>query len=156
MAEFESPLTKDKEVIASKKAKQLAAETPKEDFSKEELLNILDTIMFEGEYTETVTVKGKLKVIFKTRTAEETMEVSRLIDGKSYNLMSTVQEERAMYNLAFSLINYNGMDLSKVKALPDRFSYISKLSIFVVSALADALANFDKKVDKACREFENF
>lgn len=158
MPDFETP-TKEA-VVAPVKEKRVKAppveEKPKEEYSKEELSGILDTIMFEGEYSETVTVKGKLKVIFRTRTAEETTEVSRIIDGKMYNLMTTIQEERALYNLAFSLTNYNGMDLSKVKPLPDRFKYVSKLPIFVVSALADALAKFDKKVDTACREFENF
>ena len=79
-----------------------------------------------------------------------------MIDAKTYNLITTVQEERAMYNLAFSLLNYNGMDLSKQRPIPERFKYISKLPIFIVSSLADSLAKFDKKIDAACREIENF
>lgn len=131
-------------------------EKEKPEYSKEELMVILDTIIFEGEYSEKISIRSKLNVTFRTRTAEETLEVSKNLDNKQYNLATTYQEERTMYNLAYSLTNYNGADLLKAKPVPERLNYISKLPIFVVSALADALARFDKKVDTACREIENF
>lgn len=155
MADFESPTSQSVIKAAPVKAKEVVKQD-KSEFTKEELLQILDTIVFEGEYSESITVKGKLKVVFRTRTAEETTAISRLLDAKSYNLATTYQEERALHNLAYSLVNYNGMDLIKMDATTERFKYVSKLPIFVVSSLADALAKFDKKVDTACREFENF
>lgn len=139
------------------KAQQEAAlDKQKPEFSKEELMVILDTIIFEGEYSEKINIRNKLNVTFRTRTAEETLEVSKNLDNKQYNLATTYQEERTMYNLAYSLTNYNGTDLLKAKPIPERLNYIAKLPIFIVSALADGLARFDKKVDTACREIENF
>jgi hypothetical protein len=125
-------------------------------WSKEVLMKVFDELMFEGEYREDVTIRGKLKVRFRTRTAEETVQISKLLDQSQFNLILTVQEHRAIYNLRASLESYNGQDLSSM-ALEEKLKFINKLNIQIVSALSDALAEFDGKVEAACREAnENF
>jgi hypothetical protein len=150
-----------KEAVLKVEDKQeVTPEAPQKDekgakskWSKEDLLKVFDDLMFAGEYSEEVLIKGRLKVTFRTRTAEEQVDISKFLDQSQFNLILTVQEHRALYNLRASLINYNGRDLSHVDA-EEKMKFINKLNIQVVSAVSDALAQFDAKVEAACREAE--
>lgn len=135
----------------------IAAQQPKlKEYSKEELLSVFDTLIFQGEYTEEQTLRGKLKVMFRSRSADETMDISKSLDSMDFKLLSTMQEQRAFLNLTKSLTHYQGKDLEKLK-VEDKLSFIKKLPTSILGALADALAEFDRKVDLACREAdENF
>lgn len=128
-------------------------ETAKPEFDKDELLTIFDEILFSGEYREDVLIKGKLKVTFKSRTASDTSEITKEIDKSSFNLMAALQEQRAFLNLAFSIVSYNGKDLSAAK-IEDRKIFVGKLPAVVVGALSEALVKFDRKTDAACAEGE--
>lgn len=130
-----------------------ATEVKDSKYSKEELIAIFDNIMFEGSYSEVITIKGKLKVEFKSRSAKDTSEISKELDAKSFNLISTIQEQRALLSLAYSIITYNGRDLSSMK-IEDRKEFVGSLPTAVVAALSEALVTFDMKVDEACREGE--
>lgn len=125
---------------------------PKE-YDKEVLNAIFDALIFEGEYKEEVTVRGKLKVVFRTRSAEETMNITRQLDAADYKLLPTVQEQRAYLNISKSLLMYQGKDLSGVSDEEKR-NYIKKLPTPILSSIADALAEFDRKVDMASRDAE--
>lgn len=125
----------------------------KSRWTKEELYAVFDTLLFQGEYTETTTIKGRLPITLRSRSAEETMKISREIDNTPYNLVSTVQEHKAMLNLSYSLVNYSGKELGSL-GQEATYKFISKLPIFVVSVLIDTLSNFDSKVDAACKEGE--
>lgn len=124
------------------------------EFDKDELLRIFDDIIFSGEYTEEVTIKGKLKLVFKARTAEDTTTISREVDGKNFTLITTLQEYRALLNLAHSLVGYAGKDLTSV-SIEDRKKIINKLPAVMVAALSSELSKFDLKIDMACREGES-
>lgn len=142
--------------MANKETKDVQVEVKEEqkpEFSQEELMQIFDDIIFSGEYSEEVTIKGKLKVTFKSRTAEETSAITKEIDSGTYNLVTSVQEKRALLNLNYSVSAYNGKDLSKV-TIEDRAKFIGKLPAVVVAALSEALVKFDRKIDMACREGE--
>lgn len=123
-------------------------------FDKDELLRIFDDIIFSGEYTEEVTIRGKLKVVFKARTAEDTTTISREIDGKNFTLITTLQEHRALLNLAHSLVGYAGKDLTNVP-VDERKKILNKLPAVMVAALSSELSKFDLKIDMACREGES-
>lgn len=128
-----------------------AIEKPKYD--KDELLAIFDEIIFQGEYLEDVTIRGKLKVQFRTRTAEEIEQISKVIDATSFNLISTMNESRMVLNLQYALTYYQGRDLSSLK-VEDRAKFIKKLPGPVIAVLIDALFKFDDKVAEACKEVE--
>jgi hypothetical protein len=130
-------------------------EVKKSKYDKEELLGIFDSIMFEGEHRETVTIKGKLKVGFKTRSAASTAEISKDIDNKQFNLMSTMHEYRALLSIAHSITGYNDKDLSNT-SLETRIAFLEKLPTVVVSALSNALVDFDMKTEAALAEQESF
>lgn len=144
----------NKEEVSASKVEANKPEENKPKFSKEELLAIFDEMIFSGSYEEEVSLRGgKLKVTFRSRTAEETTSISKDIDGTSFNLISTLQERRALLNLAYSLVKYAGKDLSGMSA-EDRVKYVGKLPTPVVGALSVALSNFDQKIDAACVEGE--
>lgn len=129
------------------------AEANKPKFKKEELLAIFDEIIFSGEYIEEVAIKGKLKVKFRSRSAEDTLSISQDIDSKNFTLMTTLSEYRALQNLGYSLVSYAGNDLSKME-VKERVKFVSKLLSPVVAALSQALVDFDEKVNAACMEGE--
>ncbi len=139
----------DKEQTVEKEENKTS--TPQ--FDKDELLAIFDKIIFEGEYSEQVRIKGKLPVTFKTRSAGDTLAISKTIDAIQANLIVTINEQRAILNLGYSMIEYSGKDLSK-SSVEDRLVFVKKLPVPVIAALSDALAKFDLKVDTACREGE--
>lgn len=125
--------------------------TPK--FDKDELIAIFDRIIFEGEYSEQVKIKGKLSTTFRTRSAGETLEISKTIDSIQANLVVTINEQRAVLNLAYSLVEYSGKDLKKA-SVDEKLTFVKKLPVPIIAALSDALAQFDYKVDTACKEGE--
>lgn len=130
-----------------------AAKPKLPEFDKDELLRVFDEIIFEGEYSEEVSIKGKLKVVFRARSVEDTTSITREIDGKNFALITTLQEQRALLNLAYSLVSYSGKDLGKME-IEERKKFINKLPAAVVAALSQELSKFDLKVDMACREGE--
>jgi hypothetical protein len=147
----------DKET-KSEEAKQEAQTAPAfkmKEYKPEDLAKVLDELIFSGEYTEEVTIKNKLKVSFRTRTAEETMHVSRMLDSQDFKLLTTMQEQRAYNNLLRSLTSYQGKDLSKME-MEEKGKFIRRLPTSIIAVLSDSLAEFDRKVDLAAREEANF
>jgi hypothetical protein len=122
-------------------------------YTKEELLAIFDSILFEGEYREEFKIKGKLAVTFRTRTADETSFITNEVDTKSFNLVSSLQEYRALLNIASSLVIYNTKDLSSL-SLDERRAFVGKLPSVVAAAISNSLVEFDQKTDAALREGE--
>lgn len=125
----------------------------KPKYDPKELLAIFDTILFEGKYSEEVSIRGKLKVQFKSRSVGEVSEISGQLDTKSYNLISTLQEQRAILNLAYSLEAYNNKPLSALSK-EEKVKFINSLPASVVATLSEKLLDFDQKVDAACKEGE--
>jgi hypothetical protein len=160
MPEFELPPTETtipdtkKGKVASKaETKEEIPEEKKSLFKEEDLLKIFDEIIFAGEYSEDVVIKGKLRVKYKTRTAQETEEITSKLDSTTANLVSTFQEKRLLLNLHYSLISYQGKDLSGMK-VEDRAKVINQMPTPIVASLINALQRFDTKVYEACKEGE--
>lgn len=126
---------------------------PETKYDQETLMRIFDEIIFSGEYSEDVTIKNRLKVRFRTRTAEEIEDISRIVDAAQANWQSTVNEKRSLLNLQYALTSFQGTDLRSLKT-EDRSKYIRKLPGPVIGALLVALGRFDEKVFIACQEGE--
>lgn len=122
-------------------------------YDKTDLLKIFDELVFSGEYTEEVKIKGKLVVTFRTRSTRDAMEIARDIDKNSYNLISTLQQERAFQALVYSLAKYQARDLT-VMNKEDRIKFINGLPLNIVDTISDALSRFDDKINQACKEGE--
>lgn len=164
MSDFELPPTEKRE--KNNKAAQLdkamenvtiekddEKKTDEPQFTPEELNAIFDQMLFTGEYSETVTIRGKLKVEFKTRTAQETEEITKKIDATPANLIATLNEKRSLLTLIKSLNFYHGTDLSKMKD-EQKQSFITKLPTPIIGSLFIALQKFDEKIFAACRDAE--
>lgn len=122
-------------------------------YDEAELAKIFDEILFTGEYVEEVVIRGKLRVSFKTRNAEELAAISRVIDGTSYTLVQTMAESRMVLNLQYALQSYQGKDLSGLK-VEERALFVRKLAGPLIGVLVEALIKFDEKVAAACKDLE--
>ena len=148
------PASLEKETVQTPVDEDTAAtEKDSDKYSKEELLGIFDEIIFSGEYTESVTIKNRLKVSFRTRTTGEIEDITTLVDGTQANLVATLNEKRTILNLQYALTSYQGKDLKTLK-VEDRAKFIKGLPAPVIGALIGALVKFDDKVFEACREGE--
>ena len=125
----------------------------KPKYSQEELAALFDEIIFNGEYSEDVTIRDRLKVRFRTRSAGEIDEIERIVDSTQATLIATLQQKRQVLNLQYSLISYQGKDLSTL-TVADRAKFLSKIPGPVVGSLMMALSRFDEKVFLACRDAE--
>jgi hypothetical protein len=125
-------------------------ENPNEPkYPDEELLRVFDEIIFSGEYLETFDIKGRIKVTFKTRTAEDINKIQKIIDSSNMNLISSVETLRSFLNLQYSLVEYHKHDLSTLK-YEEKSKFIENLAGPIVGMLLTMLAKFDHKVAKAC------
>lgn len=130
-------------------------ETQKPKYTKDELLIIFDEILFSGEYREEVTIKEKFKVSFTTRSAADTAKITSELDSKKFNLLSSMQEYKALLCICYSMVGYNGKDLSGMP-FDNKKAFIEKLPTVVVAAISNALVEFDMKTEAAMGEMDSF
>jgi transcriptional regulator of NAD metabolism len=142
-----------KDVATSESGDTENDQPEKPQFTEAELAKIFDEIIFSGEYSEQVTIKGKLHVTLKTRTAEESEEITRKLDSTGANLISTLNEKRALLNVYYALTGYQGKDMSTSKR-EDREKFINRLPSPIIGAIVNALSKFDRKVYAACKDGE--
>lgn len=158
--DFEMPTKEKKSKVAAMTEQatapvvEKAEEKEKSKYDSEELLRIFDDMLFAGSYSETIDIRGKLKVTFITRTAEQMDAITQKIDGTTAVLMATLVEKRNLLNLYYALIAYQGKDLSGLK-YEEKVSFINKLPAPVVGMLMVALFNFDSKINEATKEAES-
>lgn len=149
---FDEPeLAKPKEKEADKPA-ELALKAESEEApagpteaEKMEMLNIFDTLLFEGRYEEVVQIGKKYRAVFATRSAADDMTISNRLDSKKFETLLAYQNQSSLLTLAYSLIEWNGEDFREFKP-KDRYDVISALPSQAVVVLSDALGKFDAKV----------
>lgn len=126
---------------------------PEPKYPEEELLRVFDEIIFSGEYREDYWIRNKVKVAFKTRTAEEVNSIQAKIDSAQYNLISSVETAKSLFNLQYSLAFYKDKELSLMKP-EERLKFVEQLPGPVVGMLIELLSRFDEKVALALKEGE--
>lgn len=126
----------------------LESKEPK--YNEEELLRIFDEIIFSDEYVESISLRGRVPVAFRTRTAEEVNQIQKIIDTSGFNLISSVESLRSILNLQYSLIQYKDKDLKLMK-IEERAKFIEKLPGPVVGMLITEMSKFDHKIAAACK-----
>lgn len=147
-----------------KKEEQKEPEKPK--YNSLELLQIFDTIMFEGEYSEKIQLNPKFHIVLRSRTMKESLEVTRRIDKANFGTPQAVMQHIAAMNLAYSLININGKDYKEMPPLREantpkttkvRLDVIQDLPGAMVGRLTEVLYKFDEKISAAMEEgIKNF
>ena len=124
------------------------APLPKEELTEEqkaEYLSIVDTIMFEGSYSEVKKFGNKYTATFRSRSAGEDNEITKRLDGMTFNTMISYQNQSSLLTLAYCLIDFNGTDLRDMN-MKERYAYVSKLPSQVVVLLAGLMSEFDEKI----------
>lgn len=129
------------------------AKDEKPKYNPDELASIFDEIVFSGEYSEQVAIRGKLRVVFRTRTAEELKEINRIVDGTQAVFATTLDGVRSLLQLQYALVMYQDKDLRSLKA-EEKSKFLGRIPGPVVGALLNALAKFDEKIFAACQEGE--
>lgn len=162
MSDFELPPKKQPKTAvkqATLPTAEIPAEAPgnadedKSEYNQEELLQIFDNIIFSGEYQETVTIKDRLRIVFRTRTVEEINDIQMYLDGSNLKLIATVDNVRSLMMLSASLVSFQGKDLSGMKP-EEKSKFIGKLAGPIISVLFKELEKFDAKVMAAVQEGE--
>ena len=152
--EAEDPgLETESETNASDSSEK-AGEKPKPKYSQEELLAVFDEIIFSQEYTETYTIRNRLRVTFKTRTAEQVNAIQQEVDKSTANLITTMEQFRAMCNLRDAIVTYNDIEIGVMKS-QDRMNFVRALPAAIVSTLITLHNRFEEKVALACEEGES-
>jgi hypothetical protein len=128
------------------------AEEPKEkeytQEQKDEMLAIVDAVMFEGEYSETFPVGKRYKVTFKSRSAGEDNEISQKLDGRVFNTILSYQNQSALLTMAYSLMDLNGTDYREL-SVQERYKVVSALPSPLMIVLSELMGKFDQKVLEA-------
>lgn len=137
---------------------EVESETPSENkvnqidtghkYSDSELEAVYDALMFEGNYTEEVSVGKRIKAVFRTRNGKDARESMLFIDKMGLNMGITVESLRGLYNLAQSTISINGSDISG-ETLDKKIERIEVLPTAIISRLMYELSKFDIKVQQA-------
>lgn len=132
----------------------VATEKAQPKYSEEELAAIFDEIIFSGEYIEEVTIRDKLRIGFRTRTADEIRQITQVVDGTQAVYANTVESIRSLLQLQYALVSYQGKSLVGVKP-EEKAKFIGQIPGPVVALLLQALSKFDEKVFAACQEGES-
>ena len=148
---FKPETTEEKETPEATAEATPSEKEPK--YSEEELASIFDEIIFSGEYIEEVLIRGKLRVSFRTRTAEEIRRITQVVDSTQAVYANTVESIRSLLHLQYALTSYQGKDLTSLKS-EDKAKFIGQIPGPVVAMLLEALSKFDEKVFVACQEGE--
>ena len=143
--------SKPKEKEADKPAelalKEDATEAPEgpTEAEKMEMLDIFDTLLFEGKYEERVQIGKKYHAVSQTRSAAEDLTISSRLDAMKFETLLAYQNQSSLLTLAYSLAEWNGEDYRELK-VKDRYQVVSALPSQTVVVLSDALGKFDAKV----------
>ena len=128
------------------------AEAPKEkeytQEQKDEMLAIVDAIMFEGEYSEVIPFGKRYKVTFKSRTAGEDNEISQRLDGRVFNTIISYQNQSSLLTMAYSLVDLNGVNYRDM-SIKERYAKVAELPSPLVIVLSELMSKFDQKVLEA-------
>lgn len=115
---------------------------------KDEMLAIVDAIMFEGEYSEVIPFGKRYKVTFKSRTAGEDNEISQRLDGRVFNTIISYQNQSSLLTMAYSLVDLNGVNYRDM-SIKERYQKVAELPSPLVIVLSELMSKFDQKVLEA-------
>ncbi len=126
--------------------------TANKDSNKKEI-EIFDSILFSGFYSEDFQIKGKLPYTLRSRTVEEVMDINQEVENGEFKTQSAALDAQLFAHLSYALSSYNGEQLSKLTP-EKRRDFLKKLPAPIMRVLTTQMAKFDKEVSDACTENE--
>jgi len=138
------------------------------EITEDEAARIVDDLMTNGYYEEEIPITRRVSLRLRTREQRDVIRVQLAMQVQRPLFTDTMNELVSRYNLAASLVAYNGKEYyfpgptdspERVDQLfDDRLKVVEKLASAVFSRLTVSLARFDRKVLAVMREgvAENF
>jgi len=117
----------------------------KHNISIDRAKEIVDAILFKGEYQETYQLTQKHTVTFKSRMFSDQERALRALESLSPQYPASMAAIVSKNNLAASIVRFAGRDFTKL-AFKDKAEYIEKLPEPLVRLLAIKLGKFDQMI----------
>ena len=131
-------------------------EADKPRYSKEELLRIFDTMLFEGEYREVIKIGKNYSVKLRSRSVGESNDITRKVDALDLKTFLAVQNFTNVITLAYALCEINSKNMMDM-SFSERYAKVKELPEGLIIILSGKLFEFDQKVLEAMKAGqENF
>lgn len=117
----------------------------KHNISVDKAREIVDAILFKGEYYEEYKITQKHSVVFKSRMFSDQERALRALESLSPQYPASMAAIVSKNNLASSIVRFAGRDFTKM-AFKDKAEYIEKLPEPLVRLLAVKLGKFDQMI----------
>lgn len=156
LAEALRPLTPEE------KAKRYLEGLAAVELSQGEARAILDAVLFNDYYEETLEVARGVMATLRTRTYTDTQRMLRMVEAEAPQIPTHYNDILARCNVAASLVEYNKKRFSmpirtedmtrdafrklEEEAFQDRLEYVMNLPTPVMAKLMNMVAKFDNKI----------
>lgn len=120
----------------------------------EDAARIVDKLIFSQTYEEEIPVTRKLTVKFRTRTPKQVNRMYKVLEEIQPNIQGLAVSIVSKYNLAFSLVEFDGKRLNPDtdEGLMRSLDLIDRLPGPLYNVLLSKLSKFDDKLSVVMRE----
>lgn len=131
-----------------------ATEPNKEEFDKDELLEILDQLVVKGYATKRFKIKDK-DVVIRSRFGWEEREINQRLDRAQWETIKCYQSELSYFLGAGSLVQFgdfvvpplnSGDSKALIESFDQRLNFLTTLNIVFLSIFEKEYVEFDRKL----------
>lgn len=112
------------------------------NLTMEEAMTIVSAVFDVGYYEKTYPVVGTATVTLRTRKTEDQDRLLQRIEADNPHFPASVSQLISKYNLAASMVNYRGTDISQ-ETFKVRYARVCGFSEHIFLVLCTKLARFD-------------
>lgn len=150
------PETEASEDTGSKEKTQTYQERLKAaDITETHAREVMDAVLFDGEYRETINLRENFPVVLRTRAYGDTLRLMRVMEAENPTFPVHVNDIIGRYNVCASLAQYGETVLipqekqtavAMEKDFETRLQFIASLPEVAVSKLINLVSRFDNKI----------
>ena len=156
--------SKDKPLTAAEKAVAYQEGLEEMEIPLDKARMILDAVIFEGVYTETLYIGGKrLPVDLRTRVYQDMQRLMHALEEEATSFPVHTNDIVAHYNVAASLARYgethfafpdvgSASDDEVAKAFKIRLKFLTSLPVTVINRLINHVVVFDRMIETVFAE----
>jgi len=146
------------------KAEQYQEGLKVEGISVEDARIILDKVLFEGSYSESFKIGGRMPVTLRTRMYKDSQRILRYLESEAPTTPMHVSDLVARFNVAASIQKYGDtvftfpVESDSVKpmdvenAFHERLDFLMNLPVQIVNILINLTGKFDQKIQAVFAE----
>jgi len=145
----------EEEPVAPRSKMEIYEEDLKEyGLTLDDAARIVDKLIFNQTYEEEISVTRKLTVKFRTRTPKQVYRMYQVLEDIQPNIQGMAVSVVSKYNLAFSLVEFDGKRLNPDtdEGLKRSLDLIDRLPGPLYNVLLSKLSKFDDKLSVVMRE----